>query len=66
MEKRIQNQNAQKLQIVALNYTINSWILFANLETVEDLSKDSKYKEAFKQLSTGNDNLVVQATKLKT
>ena len=38
-----------------------------NLKGVgESLNKaQSKYDEAFKQLTTGNDNLVLQATKLK-
>lgn len=39
----------------------------ANLEDVGDHMKkaQNKYDEAYKQLSTGNDNLVTQATKLK-
>jgi DNA recombination protein RmuC len=39
----------------------------ANLQGVGDhLQKaQNKYGEAYKQLSTGNDNLVMQATKLK-
>jgi len=38
-----------------------------NLESVgQSIDKaQEKYKEAYKQLSTGNDNLVIQATKLK-
>ena len=40
----------------------------ANLDGVgEHLQKaQGKYSEAYKQLSTGNDNLVSQATKLKS
>jgi DNA recombination protein RmuC len=66
-KREYQNQNA--LEIAERGSKLyDKFVGFvANLEDVgEHLDKaQGKYSEAYKQLSTGNDNLVLQATKLK-
>ena len=64
-----ENQNRNALEIAERGAKLyDKCVGFVdNLNDVgEHLNKaQSKYHEAYKQLSTGNDNLVVQATKLK-
>jgi DNA recombination protein RmuC len=66
-KREYQNQNA--IEIAERGAKLyDKFVGFVdNLKSVGDnLSKaQGKYDEAFKQLSTGNDNLVLQATKLK-
>lgn len=66
-KREYQNQNA--IEIAARGAKLyDKFVGFVdNLKGVGDsLTKaQGKYDEAFKQLSTGNDNLVLQATKLK-
>ena len=66
-KREYQNQNAiaiadrgAKLYDKFVNFVSNLEGIGANLEKAQ-----KKYEEAHKQLNTGNDNLVLQATKLK-
>ncbi len=66
-KREYQNQNAKaiaergaRLHDKFVAFVSNLEALGAQLEKAQD-----KYHEAFKQLSTGNDNLVLQTTKLK-
>jgi DNA recombination protein RmuC len=66
-KREYQNQNALEIAERGAKLYDKFVGFVANLEDVgEHLEKaQGKYTEAFKQLSTGNDNLVLQATKLK-
>jgi DNA recombination protein RmuC len=66
-KREYQNQNAIEIADRGAKLYDKFVGFVDNLKGVGDnLSKaQSKYDEAFKQLSTGNDNLVLQATKLK-
>jgi DNA recombination protein RmuC len=66
-KREYQNQNAQEIADRGAKLYDKFVNFVTNLEAVGDSIQkaDLKYKEAFKQLYTGNDNLVVQATKLK-
>ena len=66
-KREYQNQNAQAIAERGAKLYDKFVGFVANLEDVgEHLDKaQGKYAEAYKQLSTGNDNLVSQATKLK-
>lgn len=66
-KREFQNQNALEIAERGAKLFDKFVGFIANLEVVGksiDRAKDN-YTEAFKQLSTGNDNLVSQATKLK-
>lgn len=67
-KREYQNQNALEIADRGAKLYDKFVGFISNLEDVGDhLNKaQSKYGEAFKQLSTGNDNLVIQATKLKS
>jgi DNA recombination protein RmuC len=67
-KREYQNQNAIEIADRGAKLYDKFVGFVDNLKGVGDnLSKaQGKYDEAFKQLSTGNDNLVLQATKLKT
>lgn len=66
-KREYQNQNALEIAERGAKLYDKFVGFVANLEDVgEYLDKaQGKYTEAYKQLSTGNDNLVLQATKLK-
>ena len=66
-KREYQNQNALEIAERGAKLYDKFVGFVANLEDVgEHLDKaQGKYSEAFKQLSTGNDNLVLQATKLR-
>ena len=66
-KREYQNQNALEIAERGAKLYDKFVGFVANLEDVgEHLDKaQGKYTEAYKQLSTGNDNLVLQATKLK-
>lgn len=66
-KREYQNQNAQEIAERGAKLYDKFVGFINNLEDVgSHLEKaKGKYNEAFKQLSTGNDNLVTQATKLK-
>jgi DNA recombination protein RmuC len=66
-KREYQNQNALEIAERGAKLYDKFVGFVANLEDVgEHLEKaQGKYMEAYKQLSTGNDNLVSQATKLK-
>ncbi|HWB27621.1 MAG TPA: DNA recombination protein RmuC [Chitinophagaceae bacterium] len=66
-KREYQNQNALEIAERGAKLYDKFVGFVANLEDVgEHLDKaQGKYSEAYKQLSTGNDNLVLQATKLK-
>ena len=66
-KREYQNQNAQAIAERGAKMYDKFVGFIANLEDVgEHLNKaQGKYTEAFKQLNSGNDNLVAQATKLK-
>ena len=66
-KREYQNQNALEIAERGAKLYDKFVGFVANLEEVgEHLDKaQGKYSEAYKQLSTGNDNLVLQATKLK-
>lgn len=66
-KREYQNQNAIEIADRGAKLYDKFVGFVENLKGVgEQLSKaQNKYDEAFKQLSTGNDNLVLQATKLK-
>ncbi|GLU55202.1 DNA recombination protein RmuC [Dyadobacter frigoris] len=66
-KREYQNQNALEIADRGAKLYDKFVGFISNLEDVGDhLNKaQNKYGEAFKQLSTGNDNLVIQATKLK-
>ena len=66
-KREYQNQNALEIAERGAKLYDKFVGFVANLEGVgEHLDKaQDKYSEAYKQLSTGNDNLVLQATKLK-
>ncbi len=66
-KREYQNQNALEIADRGAKLYDKFVGFVANLEDVgEHLDKaQGKYTEAYKQLSTGNDNLVLQATKLK-
>jgi DNA recombination protein RmuC len=66
-KREYQNQNANEIAERGAKLYDKFVGFIANLQDVGDhLQKaQSKYGEAYKQLSTGNDNLVTQATKLK-
>lgn len=66
-KREYQNQNAQAIAERGAKLYDKFVGFVANLEDVgEHLDKaQGKYAEAYKQLSTGNDNLVSHATKLK-
>jgi DNA recombination protein RmuC len=66
-KREYQNQNALEIAERGAKLYDKFVGFVANLDDVgEHLDKaQGKYAEAYKQLSTGNDNLVVQATKLK-
>lgn len=66
-KREYQNQNAQEIAERGAKLYDKFVSFIINLEHVgEHLEKaQGKYSEAFKQLSTGNDNLVNQAIKLK-
>lgn len=66
-KREYQNQNANEIAERGAKLYDKFVGFVANLEDVGDhLQKaQNKYGEAYKQLSTGNDNLVTQATKLK-
>lgn len=66
-KREYQNQNAQEIAERGAKLYDKFVGFVNNLEDVgSHLEKaKGKYNEAFKQLSTGNDNLVTQATKLK-
>ena len=66
-KRECQNQNAKAIAERGARLHDKFIAFVANLEALGDqLDKaQAKYNEAFKQLSTGNDNLVLQTTKLK-
>jgi DNA recombination protein RmuC len=66
-KREYQNQNALEIAERGAKLYDKFVGFVANLDDVgEHLEKaQGKYSEAYKQLSTGNDNLVLQATKLK-
>jgi DNA recombination protein RmuC len=66
-KREYQNQNALEIADRGAKLYDKFVGFVANLDDVgEHLDKaQGKYAEAYKQLSTGNDNLVLQATKLK-
>jgi DNA recombination protein RmuC len=66
-KREYQNQNAKEIAERGAKLYDKFVGFVANLDDVgEHLEKaQGKYSEAYKQLSTGNDNLVIQATKLK-
>lgn len=66
-KREYQNQNANEIAERGARLYDKFVGFIANLEDVGDhLQKaQNKYGEAYKQLSTGNDNLVTQANKLK-
>jgi DNA recombination protein RmuC len=66
-KREYQNQNALEIAERGAKLYDKFVGFIANLSDVgEHLEKaQGKYNEAYKQLSTGNDNLVLQATKLK-
>lgn len=66
-KREYQNQNANEIAERGAKLYDKFVGFIANLEDVGDhLQKaQNKYGEAYKQLSTGNDNLVTQANKLK-
>ena len=66
-KREYQNQNALEIAERGAKLYDKFVGFVANLEGVgEHLDKaQDKYSDAYKQLSTGNDNLVLQATKLK-
>jgi DNA recombination protein RmuC len=66
-KREYQNQNALEIAERGAKLYDKFVGFVANLDDVgEHLEKaQGKYAEAYKQLSTGNDNLVLQATKLK-
>lgn len=66
-KREYQNQNALEIAERGAKLYDKFVGFVSNLEDVgEHLDKaQGKYTEAYKQLSTGNDNLVLQATKLK-
>jgi DNA recombination protein RmuC len=66
-KREYQNQNALEIAERGAKLYDKFVGFIANLDDVgEHLEKaQGKYTEAYKQLSTGNDNLVSQATKLK-
>ncbi|HMK04150.1 MAG TPA: DNA recombination protein RmuC [Ferruginibacter sp.] len=66
-KREYQNQNANEIAERGAKLYDKFVSFISNLEDVGDhLQKaQNKYGEAFKQLATGNDNLVTQATKLK-
>ena len=65
--REYQNQNALEIAVRGAKLYEKFVSFVENLNGVGDhLDKAlEKYESAFKQLSTGNDNLVLQATKLK-
>lgn len=66
-KREYQNQNAQEIAERGAKLYDKFVGFVANLEDIGkhiDKAKDA-YSDSYKQLSTGNDNLVVQATKLK-
>lgn len=67
-KREYQNQNALEIAERGAKLYDKFVSFVANLNDVgEHLEKaQGKYTEAYKQLSTGNDNLVLQATKLKS
>lgn len=66
-KREYQNQNALEIAERGAKLYDKFVGFVANLDDIgEHLEKaQGKYSEAYKQLSTGNDNLVLQATKLK-
>lgn len=66
-KREYQNQNAIEIADRGAKLYDKFVGFVTNLQAVgENIAKaQSKYDEAYKQLSTGNDNLVLQATKLK-
>jgi DNA recombination protein RmuC len=66
-KREYQNQNALEIAERGAKLFDKFVGFIANLDDVGDyLNKaQGKFAEAYKQLSTGNDNLVIQATKLK-
>ena len=66
-KREYQNQNANEIAERGAKLYDKFVGFVANLQDVGDhLQKaQNKYGEAYKQLSTGNDNLVTQANKLK-
>lgn len=66
-KREYQNQNAKAIAERGAKLHDKFVAFVSNLEALGDqLDKaQAKYIEAFKQLSTGNDNLVLQTTKLK-
>ena len=67
-KREYQNRNAQEIAERGAKLYDKFVNFVSNLESVGDyLDKaQGKYQEAHKQLSTGNDNLITQATKLKS
>lgn len=66
-KREYQNQNAIAIADRGTKLLEKFSGFVTNMQGIEEGLKkaQSKYDEAFKQLSTGNDNLVLQATKLK-
>lgn len=66
-KREYQNQNANEIAERGAKLYDKFVGFIANLEDVGDhlLKARNKYDDAYKQLSTGNDNLVTQANKLK-
>ncbi|WP_290711223.1 DNA recombination protein RmuC, partial [Flavihumibacter sp. CACIAM 22H1] len=66
-KREYQNQNANEIAERGAKLYDKFVGFVSNLEDVGDYLKkaQTKYGDAYKQLTTGNDNLVTQATKLK-